>query len=113
MPAAPQSDRVCAICFRDVLAEQRASYQHGELYHFDCYVGVPPLPSVLGHAVAQQRERPLCLHCLGQEFDLTVREVSDAIRELSVTHRFRVAVDVCWRCRQRRLTVSSLLSLPQ
>ena len=100
--------RVCPICFHEIQASDRVTSQHGELLHFLCYTGVPPLPSFLGRNLAQQRERPLCLPCLAEGFGLTEREVKDAVRELTATHRFRVDVDTCWRCREVRTTVSAL-----
>jgi hypothetical protein len=101
---------VCPICFHDILPSDRVSSQHGELLHFLCSVGLPALPSVLGRSLANQRERPLCFACLGEEFGLTEREVRDAVRQLAGTQRFRIDVDACWRCREVRATVSALRS---
>lgn len=103
----PGSEPICPICFHEIQPSDRASTQGGELLHFLCYTGVPPLPSFLGRNLAQQRERPFCLPCLGEEFGLTEREVRDAVRELSSTRRFRVDIDTRWRCREVRTTVSA------
>src|SRR5207247_1078550 len=84
------AEPICPICCHEIQPIDRVSTQHGELLHFLCYTGIPPLPSFLGRNLAQQRERPFCLPCLGEEFGLTEREVRDAVPELSSTRRFRV-----------------------
>lgn len=86
-------------------AGERVSYHHGDFVHFACYVAVPPLSRNVGVAGAHGRERPVCLSCLANEFGLTSKEVEAAVRELTTTTRFAVRFDVCWRCRERRVTL--------
>ena len=107
MSAQPLPYRLCSSCFADIGLSERVSYQHGELLHLECAVGVLTAPGPRGRGVTRQRERPLCFACLGEEFGLARREVEAAVRSLAETRRFRVDIDVCWRCRERRSTVSA------
>ena len=106
MASVPHDTRpTCLHCGLEILAGERVSYHHGDFVHFTCYVAAPV--AHVGAGIAQQRERPLCVGCIAAEFGLTSKEVEDAVRELASTTRFAVRFDVCWRCRERRMTLSA------
>jgi hypothetical protein len=105
MASGPQdANPICPQCRREILSRERVSRQHGEFVHFACYI-TASRSNVAGTDDAHQRERPLCLSCLASEFGLTSREVEVAVRELTTTTQFAVRFDVCWRCRERRVTL--------
>jgi hypothetical protein len=107
MSAQPLAHTVCSSCFLDIGPSERVSYHHGELLHLACAVGILTAPAPGARPAARQRERPLCFVCLGEEFSLAKPEVVAAVRRLAETRRFRIDVDVCWRCHERRSTVAA------
>ena len=107
MSAPPLVHSVCSSCFGNIRPSERVSYQHGELLHLECAVGILTAPPSASRPAAHQRERPLCFACLGEEFELGRPEVVAVVRRLAETRRFRIDIDVCWRCRERRSTVAA------
>ena len=95
-----------AICRHPVGSGDHVIFDHGDLIHLACHLGVRDLAVVLEDFLRVRRGRPYCYACLCAELELTSAEARKAVARLPLAGEFRSdTAEPCVRCHMRKLSV--------
>ncbi|MBM4441191.1 MAG: hypothetical protein FJ027_12295 [Candidatus Rokubacteria bacterium] len=96
------------MCRRPVAADTPAFFEHGEVIHLDCHLGLMDAGAAVGRLLRERAERPLCAECLANALMITPGEAEVAAIRLRRLPRFAMRFDLCLGCGRRKQTLRAL-----
>jgi hypothetical protein len=96
------------MCRLPVAAGSPALFEHGDVIHLDCHLGVLDPGAAVARLLCQRPGQPLCVTCIAAALDLTVGEAQAGSARLRALRGFQVRYDACLGCGGRRQVMRAL-----
>jgi hypothetical protein len=103
-------DRTCPMCCRPVAAGAPAVFEHGDIIHLDCHLGLMDAGSAVARLLRGRPGQPLCAACIAGALGLTFGEAQAGSARLRPLRGFATRFEACLGCGHRRQVVRALRS---
>jgi len=101
-------DPICPMCRTRVAASVPVLFEHGEVIHLDCHLGLLDAGGAIARLLRTRPGHGLCTSCLAHALGLTAGEAQAGVARLRALRGFEARFDHCVGCGSRRQVVRAL-----
>jgi hypothetical protein len=99
------TDPICPVCGQAVPTAVPVIFDHGEIIHLDCYVGIEGVAPMVQAFLDKRPHEQFCYTCLAQRLTRDGLDIRKAATALRLNRRALVEPAICSDCAQARVTI--------
>jgi hypothetical protein len=101
-------DPVCPMCRLRVTAGAPVLFEHGDVIHLDCHLGLLEAGTAVARLLRDRPGHRLCVVCIGSALGITPTEAQGGTTRLRALRGFETRFDQCIGCGSRRQVIRAL-----